>query len=107
MQQSGLLPSKITSNDLLRKIEYPGNPGGIPSDSPVTTFAYNLAGEVITLEDPNATEHDYTRDLLGRVGVAGHELSRPFELVCRFVWFALGAADDTHRGLASSGTVHL
>lgn len=69
VQQSGLFPSKITSNDLLRKIEYPGNPGGIPSDLPVTTFAYNLAGEVITLEDPNATEHDYTRDLLGRVTV--------------------------------------
>jgi RHS repeat-associated protein len=61
--------SLITSNDLLKQINYP-NPGtGLPSTSSVDQefFAYNAQGETVWRKDQAGTEHTYTLDARGRL----------------------------------------
>jgi YD repeat-containing protein len=62
--------SKLFSNDLLAKVQYPdkttGNPGTNTSD--IVSFKYNNAGQRIGMTDQNNTVHVYSYDPLGRIG---------------------------------------
>ncbi len=56
--------SDLNSNSLLRQVFYPDS-GGTSSDS--VRYGYNRQGELIGMRDQNSTEHEYSRDKLGRV----------------------------------------
>jgi RHS repeat-associated protein len=62
----------LFSKDLLAKVEYPtksgpsaGQPSSAPSDD--VSYAYNLQGEITSMQDQNVNIHTYSRDVLGRV----------------------------------------
>jgi RHS repeat-associated protein len=61
--------SHVASNSLLREVHYPDETTGEASSSSAyrVRYSYNRLGEVRWREDQNGTEHDYARDLAGRV----------------------------------------
>lgn len=63
------MDSLINSNNMLAEVRYPDESTGEPgtSDAYKVKYAYNRVGEVRGATDQNQTEHEYDRDLYGRV----------------------------------------
>ncbi|MFU8830481.1 MAG: hypothetical protein ACNA8P_13750, partial [Phycisphaerales bacterium] len=68
---SGVPASSIAVNWLVRRVSYPdrGTGDANSDDDYSERFAYNRLGELITHIDQNGTQHQYTRDALGRVTI--------------------------------------
>lgn len=61
--------SGISSNNLLKQINYPNTSTGLPSTSASQqeSFTYNQLGDKLTSTDRNGTVHTFTYDVMGRV----------------------------------------
>ncbi|XOV74768.1 MAG: hypothetical protein ACFHWZ_14885 [Phycisphaerales bacterium] len=104
------LATDLAVNWLLRRVNHPDESSGEPDPSDPTLaeeFAYNRLGELTSKLDQNSTQHDFTRDQLGRVilDVASAILDPDIDTGVRALKYAFDSAGRLQKVSSHSGPI--